>query len=91
MDGVLGLTMLSGPLSWFCCSVESGRELGPLIVLPLARLRLPRTVTVEGIWVVASDGPVLGEALDGVSTGAGNLDFAVLTRSVSCCILPWRL
>lgn len=80
-----------GPFSRVGVGARSGREAAPLMVLSLVRLRLLRTVTVAGMLVPSIGGPVLGDDLGGVLVGAGNLDFAVCTRSVRRCILPWRL
>jgi hypothetical protein len=66
-----------GPLGWVGVSVGSGREAWPLIVLPLARLRALRRVTVAGILVLSGVGPALGDNFGGVLTGAGSLDLAV--------------
>ena len=66
----------------------SGSDSGPLIMLPVGRLRLLRTVTVAGMLVLRVAGPIRGEDLGGVLTGPGSLDLAVWTRSVRRCIFP---
>lgn len=86
MDGV-PLVVL-GPFCWVGVGARSGREAAPLMVLLMVRLRLLRTVTVAGMLVPDIGRPVLGDDLGGVLAGAGNLDFAVCTRSVRRCILP---
>lgn len=76
MDGVFVTVPVPVLVCLLCCWIGLGREAGPLMVLPLARLRPLRMVTVAGM-LLASVGPVLGDDLGGVLTGAGSLDFAV--------------
>jgi hypothetical protein len=57
--------------------VVSGSDSGPLIVLPLGRLRLLRTVTDAGMFVLSIIGPDRGDDRGGVLTGPGSLDLAV--------------
>ena len=62
-------------------------------LLPPVRLRLLRTVTVEGTYAWPSAEPLRGEAPGGVDVGPGNFDRADCTRCSSNCILlinPWR-
>ena len=72
-DWRLGLVFKEGVLAL----VVSGRDSGPLIVLPVGRLRLLRTVTVAGMFVLIVLGPDRGDDLGGVLTGPGSLDLAV--------------
>ena len=87
-EGRLGLFLIVGTRDGVDWSA-SGREAVLLIMLPVVRFLLLRTVTEAGmVWDMAA---LRGEAFGGVSVGAGSLDLAVWTRSSSFCILPRRL
>ena len=63
-----------------------------VVLMPVVpvRLRLDRTVTLDGITCPKAE-PLRGDARGGVVIGAGSFDLAECTRASSFCILPRRL